>query len=477
MEIVYFDLLSFVVQLVQDPSSLALIEKTAGVRIMITRAWRLQINGRGDTPIAPLLNHICLVLGKLHLTRNASDLEEVSDGAGGTLVEFMKLITQYVDLLVPTTRSPVTLEIHQYLDPIFTTTNRLHLLDLKIGGGAFRYSGPHVATRNGSISGTDNLLGAALLRVRECCFQLPLQHLVFGQIIAAGVFHALVGYAIRSVEVEFTQDLLRLLSLSTVYFSVLSQIETGIKDAEDLLADPAFAESEVFSTWTALRTLAEERISLAKSWQLSGRGTRRACDNMECGHIGLKVEFRCCGHCKAVYYCSAICQRVDWKRGDHRSSCSSLRAFGLRNHDPLGSMDLSFMCALLHHDYQINKAEVIREQVAFLREHPSEAPYMFTVFDYSPGRMCIKVQNVYPWALRLPKFKGVNCPEHVARALSSGGRMDMHLAASADVPHAIGFSDIARRCAPAGGRKPEPTDLSSRIEQLLEATSAVLEIH
>ncbi|KAJ7892392.1 hypothetical protein B0H13DRAFT_2665702 [Mycena leptocephala] len=448
-----FDLLFFVGQLVYDPPSLALIDKTAGVHYYLMAA-------------------ATRVLLKLNLTQNPSDLEEVTEGAGGNLVDFLNLITQYVDGFIPTTRSPVSAETHRSMDPVIFAIDHLDLEDpalraaqlaseyipslVRIMCAFSRYSGPYVPTKpSESISCTDDFLGDMLIRVVAWCHRAP-QDRIFRRFLSAGILRAIVGYAIRGIEVKFTSMLLKTLACSTVYLSVLLEMDAGFQDAEDLIADPAFPKSAIFGEWTAFRTLANECIALAKSWQSAERVTRKACDNMECGAIRPKADFQCCGHRHSVYYCSRLCQRGDWKRAEHRLNCPFLRSSRWKDPDPLLAQDLSFMRALLHYDYQTNKPE-----------------------------------TMYVESSLLPEFVHVNCIKHVSRALRSKGRMDMHMMLVPDGKGTFLISSLRPRMFPMhsdtavlhegvrmlAAENPEPPNLTQRIQQLLDATSAIVEIH
>ncbi|KAJ6586020.1 hypothetical protein B0H19DRAFT_1111184 [Mycena capillaripes] len=69
---------------------------------------------------------------------------------------------------------------------------------------------------------------------------------------------------------------------------------------------------------------------------------RRACDNMECGVIRDKKEFRCCSACKSTYYCSNDCQRHDWGEG-HRQECDRLRSNRFRDPWDLGVRNKAYI--------------------------------------------------------------------------------------------------------------------------------------
>jgi hypothetical protein len=75
--------------------------------------------------------------------------------------------------------------------------------------------------------------------------------------------------------------LIPLLAKSIAYYSVVSQFESAVLDAEDLLADPTFSTSEIFGQWKLFRSLAEERVLLWKFWTSAAYFSQKACDNMD----------------------------------------------------------------------------------------------------------------------------------------------------------------------------------------------------
>ncbi|KAJ7463268.1 hypothetical protein FB451DRAFT_1266006 [Mycena latifolia] len=59
-----------------------------------------------------------------------------------------------------------------------------------------------------------------------------------------------------------------------------------------------------------------------------------ACDNRRCGNIDAKSPFRRWSGCQSLYYCSAPCQRMDWREGTHRAACDQFRSIRHRSADP-----------------------------------------------------------------------------------------------------------------------------------------------
>ena len=51
---------------------------------------------------------------------------------------------------------------------------------------------------------------------------------------------------------------------------------------------------------------------------------KNQCDNVECDNFEKDKAFSLCAKCRAVAYCSAACQKVDWKNGGHKAECDRL---------------------------------------------------------------------------------------------------------------------------------------------------------
>jgi hypothetical protein len=65
-----------------------------------------------------------------------------------------------------------------------------------------------------------------------------------------------------------------------------------------------------------------------------------------------------------------------------------------------------------------------------MRDHLSES--IVTIVDYATGVVHISVELMNPASSLMPNYLGVNCLEHVPRALRSAGRMQLHLVALPD---------------------------------------------
>lgn len=69
----------------------------------------------------------------------------------------------------------------------------------------------------------------------------------------------------------------------------------------------------------------EWKTALKRSWR--GQSDMK-CDNRECDRTYLKgwdknlnFDFKRCGRCRMMHYCSRRCQKIDWNRYNHRKLC------------------------------------------------------------------------------------------------------------------------------------------------------------
>ncbi|KAJ6534475.1 hypothetical protein DFH09DRAFT_1369833 [Mycena vulgaris] len=426
------ELLFFIGHFCQDSRTSALITNTPGVRSLVTRAWSLIFRGEDEAPRRDQESLLALsyFIRDVMQCADPSNLEEVIEGAGGTLKDLAELVMLYIDFFVRPTHSlssnalccmesifSLLVDIHDRDGPITTTLLAQGLVN-------------SLTTAICAICAGWNNNPASVL---EIAFRILRMFLVSSRsyhaiqdAVASGILRSIVLCGIRDIEHESTSDiLLRILPAAAIYYSVISQMETAIQDIDGLLGEPAFVKSTIFEPWLSFQALADKRICLAKYWASPGCVTHKACDNMECGDIRPKAEFKCCRNCHRTFYCSLNCQKVDWEYGGHRARCSAMRSFRLRHREHLSPRNVSFMRALLHSDYEENKPEILRRQLAFIREHPSEQ--VVTVFDYAAGHVRFIVGGMSPTSFSEEGYTGIDWAEYFARASQSGGRMEFHV--------------------------------------------------
>ncbi|KAJ7055564.1 hypothetical protein C8F01DRAFT_453714 [Mycena amicta] len=146
---------------------------------------------------------------------------------------------------------------------------------------------------------------------------------------------------------------------------------------------------------------------------------------MACCAIRVKSELQRCSACRSSQYCSRACQRHDWRQGGHREACS-WRPIDDNN---VSRRDSSFLHALLHEDYLRMRAQLLHDELVYLRSNPSARGHLSYKFDYcTPYVGCeASVEPEEAFALDNELWRRQN-----TKARASDGRMQTHVMRVAD---------------------------------------------
>ncbi|KAF7313970.1 MYND-type domain-containing protein [Mycena chlorophos] len=113
-----------------------------------------------------------------------------------------------------------------------------------------------------------------------------------------------------------------------------------------------FKSKEVLAEWTLFKKRVEGRVGLLTAVEALPKPKSLAvCANTTCNYVSDRRNLRLCSGCLSFFYCSKTCQKVDWRRGGHRTSCAAHRAahFETRAMD-LEVRDRAFLRALISHN-------------------------------------------------------------------------------------------------------------------------------
>ncbi|KAJ6553296.1 hypothetical protein B0H19DRAFT_1156114 [Mycena capillaripes] len=499
------DLLFFIDCFRHDPETNALIGRTPGVRSLAMDAWWSLLNTK--TPVDdPGFDHLCGLMYNIQADDD-ENLTEILEGVGGPS-RLAGLILISISIFIPTT----------------TITER-NLVLLKALLVFLRSVVPEREDENEGIRAS---VSAALVETRvvasltvvswmigeahphhdstagillDCCIILR-GLLVWRRAVRnslnAGLFRTIIYCATltggdSSGLTSLRELLTRTLPAATVYRTVLVELDAQFRNVA-LMARaeaPEFQNTEFYQPWSYFVSLALGRIALVNEMDSYNH---KACDNMECGIINKRTDFKRCSHCRRVYYCSVDCQKNDWRSGGHREMCQSVRAFGFTN-EP-AARTRSFMRALLHKDLMERRYHELPllldpDHLSYLQHNVRSAPSNppVTVLDYTQGypRMFIDAANAQQAD---DENHQVHWDEHIARCMRSHGRMELHLMIVKDGP---GSWPTGRRVMlPQRSDRPslhdgllqvfrehEENDVQPKVRELLEAneSSAIVKIH
>ncbi|KDQ51707.1 hypothetical protein JAAARDRAFT_502899, partial [Jaapia argillacea MUCL 33604] len=133
--------------------------------------------------------------------------------------------------------------------------------------------------------------------------------------------------------------------------------------------------------WNTFNTLARDRIEVKAEVEAS-KESYRLCASRSCFRMDVAQSFKRCTKCLNTYYCSADCQRDDWKRGKHRVRCRITQERRQKGQlDSVSRKDEDFSHAVVCHDLKNNLARIIS---LMKTEYPDDSPLsLFARFDYT----------------------------------------------------------------------------------------------
>ncbi|KAF7320683.1 MYND-type domain-containing protein [Mycena chlorophos] len=258
--------------------------------------------------------------------------------------------------------------------------------------------------------------------------------------IHAGLLDAIPRFCAVSPEEFIKTSIIPLLqdylAPATVFLSVLRALRPDMAMAETILlysaqGTAAFTHEVLAPVWLGFISLAKERLAIVDEYDSRKLSALRGCSSAKCCRIASKSLLKRCAGCRLMFYCSPACQREDW-HSSHRDICalSPLQD----DDDDVGTTkllksDRAFLRALLNHDAAdaLSQPEFFRSLTSTLYHDPDNPP--FVAFDYRSGRCGLNVDS----SARLRCTNHAGCDgdrvmqNHIQRAATSGGRMQLHL--------------------------------------------------
>ncbi|KAJ7607640.1 hypothetical protein DFH06DRAFT_1486484 [Mycena polygramma] len=358
------------------------VDTAAGVRILIAKAWAAFVaTGRHDLPGFVELGRFVNATPGGRPDSHITDYAEALGGVDG----LASLVFRHISMAWRERSLPFI------LNSVLFAIRVLHLEPKGSPEDSF-----HVALRAAGVLGLLTEIIYTLVHVftnqdvepvLQLCVRLlvieitnPAGYLSIPEVIRGGLIQAVVVYAMcdtRSGGYEYLRRLLFELVGSTVYYSVLHELEQSLPAALELMDPRRVRASSISSQWQDFVSVAEDRVRIKHKFDSDSYVPSRACDNLACGRISGKAQFRACSACRTTHYCDKSCQRMDWE--GHRVVCGQLKS--LRLQEPPTSRDRSFIRALIQDTYQTNKAHIFR--LRFANMNLDDPDQCYTSMDFT----------------------------------------------------------------------------------------------
>ncbi|KAF7290017.1 MYND-type domain-containing protein [Mycena chlorophos] len=217
---------------------------------------------------------------------------------------------------------------------------------------------------------------------------------------------------------------------ATIYRPALLRMAPALASVERVDRAAALGSSELLGYWHSFCRMAQDRLELLEDIESRTRVMKRSCDNVQCNKVLEKRLLQRCSGCLATYYCSGVCQRADWKQGEHRRRCSKLKS--QREHDAMdgNSRDWAFIRALMNKRYAEQRENIALRYLRMLYNARGARatftgawPVPVVKFDLSKEPGEIKLSIEAPMTADM----AATFPDEIRRVRRSEGRLRMHV--------------------------------------------------
>ncbi|KAJ7051796.1 hypothetical protein C8F01DRAFT_1339031, partial [Mycena amicta] len=171
----------------------------------------------------------------------------------------------------------------------------------------------------------------------------------------------------------------------SVFHPILSAMSRNLPRAETAGENPPFKACPLYRPWNVFVRIAHLRIETLHRYEAPGRITVGGCDNLTCLRMDEKSLFRSCSRCKTASYCSAACQRADWRIGGHRNVCAAYREVQSDLYARFTPRERSFIRFLLTENYVSYRKEILNQDLLHLVPARGGEDEYVTTFDYFGG--------------------------------------------------------------------------------------------
>ncbi|KAJ7113110.1 hypothetical protein C8R44DRAFT_984922 [Mycena epipterygia] len=422
-------------QFQEDPHTAALIDLTPGVCILVARAWAFLL--RAPIPNDDALAALCDLIGRPRQSRPLDDdilqlhIDELIEGAGGSPTDLAELVVTHIRLAFSEPQRSFSSRNAFILEGVMlfiqNSQYRPHLpAEAFLSCGILRAIIQTVCDLNAAgIDGMDRILDNCFSTIHWLLETAPSFLPSVTEAVKVGLLRAIVSCGsgpAAKVALPHLKRMFSHLASSSIHYRPLCLMRDAIPDTEALVRTRRFAASYISDSWSVFLKVLDRRFKLLEFFQSDRYYSVRACDNLACGEIVKRPDFKRCGGCRSRYYCSETCQRADWRRGGHRNTCRALLTASRRFLDPLSMRELNFLRAVLHQDYLSSKFDILLQQIEFMTHRPGVAFY--TSLDYTSGTGN-PTTEIHPHSAHDESSDPAE-RDLIVRAAKSGGLMELH---------------------------------------------------
>ncbi|KAJ7110282.1 hypothetical protein C8R43DRAFT_1139429 [Mycena crocata] len=421
------------------------LHNSAGFRSIVTRAWRFILDVEDQETRDLALSQIATLLPGMKPAADAN-LGEIIDAAG-SVDHLAVLVSDHMQAMIDMAEKPMSVTdlfwIRAALDFVAEAAH-LRIVGQPMYGDTMGRLGTSLATHDfvrvlvaaaQAVSESTEIMSLTKATLERCLFFLarifviPSSHHYLPSAISEGLLCALIcaGHFDGTIQTHFDVFFYGILPRCLTSYYAVEALKEVFADAEKCASSTVFRHSQGFKIWELFWAIAKRSLHVFKMSEKYVSG--RTCDNVECNTIRSKTKFRRCSGCLAFYYCSSECQISDWRTGGHRDVCAKYGTLRLSARNTPSVREREFLRYYIDAEYHLSKTIIYPQQVLCLQHFPN-SPF-FILFDYtSNGAADITVHAVDSDSPPVHDLRayGAEWDNSVARARSSGGLMELHVA-------------------------------------------------
>ncbi|KAK6978032.1 hypothetical protein R3P38DRAFT_3120495 [Favolaschia claudopus] len=163
-----------------------------------------------------------------------------------------------------------------------------------------------------------------------------------------------------------------------MHYGFLPVLASAIPKALAIPPSTNFMRSRCGNTWQSIVALAEKRM---KSWERFNSTCVgvRSCENYDCDVlVAEKGTLLRCASCRSSFYCSPECQRISWRKYNHRFRCQ------FTDKALMDSRSRRFSLMTVLNDYQIRKSAIFLQKIEYI--HRTGNTNYCVLMEYVSGR-------------------------------------------------------------------------------------------
>ncbi|KAK7043323.1 hypothetical protein R3P38DRAFT_2609802 [Favolaschia claudopus] len=259
------------------------------------------------------------------------------------------------------------------------------------------------------------------------------------------------------------------LTTSTFSYCFLPVFMSELPSVTMMLPSTGFMRCRFGKDWRGIVSLAQERTELRKVFDSNLLGIR-SCDNFECGVINVpKASLRRCGTCQHTFYCSPECQKISWRKFNHRYMCKCIQKDSNIIPD---ARTTRFRFTLILNTYRKHKLPILLQKLEYI--HRTGTTDYCVVLEYVAGYCTPKIAPIEEWEESLAS--------HEYGQRTATGTREMHVVClapgGAEFPLLLRSNkpEVLERLVGIAGRLPKDADVGKLKDDLPEIWREVEEL-